>query len=147
MNTDQILQLIIAMGIGAMLQSVLNFYIANRKKKSEKRHEHKEDRYKTIFLLCYAYVNYEDEREKEILSIRRPNIKTKKDLSNELKAEWANMSLFASDKVILAMKKFVEAEDKTTFNRLVLAMRKDLYGIRTKLRMDNLDLIEKNLNN
>lgn len=145
MTANEIIALLTAMGFGAILQSALNFYIASRKRKSEQKQQFKETRYKAIILLCHAHVYYE--REKRQLEVHRPDIKSREELSDELKMEWMNMSLYASDKVILAMKKFVETENKKTFNQLILAMRKDLYGIRTKLRMDNLDLIEKNPTN
>ena len=77
------------------------------------------------------------------LIIQRPDIKSREALYNELKAEWTNMVLYASDKVILSMKRFLESSGKTTFNEMVLAMRKDLYGIRTRLKMENLNLTDK----
>jgi hypothetical protein len=50
------------------------------------------------------------------------------------------MTLYASDKVILRMKEFLEIKAHTSYNELILAMRKDLYGIRTSLKCNNLIL-------
>lgn len=52
------------------------------------------------------------------------------------------MSLFASDKVILAMKLFLENQNNNSLNNLALSMRKDLYGIRTKLRNVSLEIVK-----
>lgn len=50
------------------------------------------------------------------------------------------MSLFGSDNVIIAMKKFIFEPDVTALNNLAIAMRKDLYGIRTKLNRDHFNI-------
>lgn len=99
----------------------------------------KEVRYKAIILLCYAFVYYD--REKITLIINRPDITSVNSLKNELHAEFINMSLFASDNVINAMKQFIQSTNINTFNDLSIAMRKDLYGINTQLKGDDL-LIE-----
>ena len=141
MSTTEIISLIGLVGIGGLLKSLLDLFIGKRRTKSEKKQEFKETRYKAIILLSHALIYYE--REKRPLAIHRPDIKSREELLDELKMEWMNMSLYASDKVILAMKRFVETEDKTTSHQLIRAMRKDLYGIRTKLKMHNLNLAEK----
>lgn len=143
MTASEIISLIGLIGIGGLLKSLFDLFIGRRKIKSEKKQEFKETRYKAIILLCHAYVNYES--EEMALIIQRPDIKSREVLFNELRAEWINMVLYASDKVILAMKKFLESSDQITFNEMVLAMRKDLYGIRTKLKMENLNLIESKI--
>ena len=105
------------------------------------KHEFKETRYKAIILLCYAYVNFEKEGTKII--IQRPDIDSRDRLYNELNTEWINMTLYASDKVLLSMKKFLESKEQTDFNKLILAMRKDLYGIKTDLKIEHLKLLDK----
>jgi len=140
MTASEIISLIGLIGIGGILKSLFDMFIDKRKIKSEKKQEFKETRYKAIILFCHAHINYE--MEERSLAVHRPDIKSKEDLFDELKVEWMNMALYASDKVILAMKKFIETSNRTTFNELVLAMRKDLYGIRTKLKIHNLNLAE-----
>lgn len=141
MTASEIISLIGLIGIGGLLKSLFDLFIGSRRAKSEKKQEFKEVRYKAIILLCHAYINYDSEEMH--LIIQRPDIKSREALYNELKAEWTNMVLYASDKVILSMKRFLESSGKTTFNEMVLAMRKDLYGIRTRLKMENLNLTDK----
>jgi hypothetical protein len=54
-----------------------------------------------------------------------------------------NMPLFASDKVILEMKNFIQQQDNKTLNDVAIAMRKDLYGIKTTLKTTHLILTYK----
>lgn len=138
MTADQIFTTIGLVGFGGLLKSGFDFLIASRKAKQDAKHTLKETRYKTIILLCYALVYYD--REKITLIINRPDITSIDRLRNEVHAEFINMSLFGSDKVILKMKQFVLEQNNQTLNNLAIAMRKDLYGIRTNLKSDNFDI-------
>ncbi|MCB0280626.1 MAG: hypothetical protein KDD94_14045 [Calditrichaeota bacterium] len=143
MATEEIISAIGLVGLGGLLKSTLDFFIANKKQKSESKQQLKETRYKAIILMCYAYINFE--KEKTTLIINRPDITSKERLFNELNVEWINMSLFASDRVLLKMKDFLELLNPAKYNELVLEMRKDLYGVKTKIKLDNLVLKERNL--
>ncbi|MGS2763767.1 hypothetical protein [Sinomicrobium sp. M5D2P9] len=142
MTTQDIISAIGLIGIGGLIKGLFDFFIAERKRKSETKHQFKEIRYKAIILLCYAYVNFDEEGTN--LIVQRPDINSRERLFNELNAEWINMTLYASDKVLLAMKKFLESLNPPEFNELILTMRKDLYGIKTSIKMDNLNLLKVN---
>lgn len=135
MSTDQILTGIGLVGIGGLLKSFFDFLVASRKLKNDAKQSTKEIRYKAIILMCYALVNYD--KEKTTLIINRPDIDSIDRLKNEISVEFINMSLFGSDNVIIAMKKFISEPDVIALNNLAIAMRKDLYGIRTKLNRDH----------
>ncbi|UTA66461.1 hypothetical protein [Emticicia sp. 21SJ11W-3] len=138
MTTEQILTAIGLVGFGGLLKSGFDFLIASKKAKQESRHSMKETRYKTIILLCYALVYYDREKTRNI--INRPDINSIDSLRNEVHAEFINMSLFGSDQVVLEMKNFILQQNSQTLNKLALAMRKDLYGIRTNLKVDQFEI-------
>jgi hypothetical protein len=138
MTASQILTIVGYVGFGGLLKSLLDFFIGSRGTKQNARLTFKEIRYKAIILLCYALVNYE--REKTYLLLNRPDINSYEKLVNELHAEFINMSLYGSDKVMLALKEFIDIPSKETLNALAISMRKDLYGISTKLKHTNLQL-------
>ena len=138
MTIDQIITAVGLVGIGGLLKAGFDYLIATRKAKQDSKQEFKEKRYKAIILLCYALVHYD--KEGTNLTINRPDISSLDRLKNEVSAEFLNMSLFASDKVILKMADFIKNKDVSNLNSLALAMRKDLYGIRTRLRNDVFDL-------
>lgn len=138
MTTEQILTTIGLVGFGGLLKSGFDFLIASRKAKQDSQHSLKETRYKAIILLCYAMVYYD--REKTTLVINRPDIDSIDRLRNEVHAEFINMSLFGSDNVVLEMKQFIIQQNGQTLNNLAIAMRKDLYGIRTNLKGNHFDI-------
>lgn len=65
-------------------------------------------------------------------------MKSAEDLSFELETEWHNMILFASDEVLIRTKRFLESPDEQTFWQVGLAMRKDLYKLKTKVELKDL---------
>jgi len=138
MSIEQILAALGLIGIGSVIPALVSYIIASRKKKSDAKQELKEQRYKAILLLCYAFVNYEREQTK--LVINRPNITSKEELLNELTAEWVNMSLYASDDVISKMKKLLEIQTENEYNALIIQMRRDLYSVKTKLTPETFKL-------
>lgn len=138
MTTDQIFTMIGLIGFGGLLKSGFDFIIASRKAKQDSKHTMKETRYKAIILLCYAIVYYD--QEKTAIIINRPDINSIERLRNEVQAEFINMSLFGSDRVIMEMKLFILSQDRESLNNLALAMRKDLYGIKTKLKGNHFDI-------
>lgn len=138
MTGDQILTAVGLVGFGGLLKSGFDFLIASKKAKEDAKHSLKETRYKTIILLCYALVYYD--REKTTLIINRPDINSIDRLRNEVHVEFINMSLYGSDGVILEMKEFVQEQNSQTLNNLAIAMRKDLYGIKTNLKGNHFDI-------
>lgn len=131
-------EIISAVGIGSIVTIIANYLIHIRTVKQDSKHTFKETRYKAIILLCYALANYE--REQTTLVIQRPDINSIDRLKNEIQAEFINMSLFASDNVIIATKDFLAKPNQDNLNVLALAMRKDLYGIRTKLKVNHFNV-------
>ncbi|MEM1258520.1 MAG: hypothetical protein AAGH81_08330 [Bacteroidota bacterium] len=141
MTTQDILTAVGLIGIGGLLKSLVDFLIAGKKLKSESQHNFKETGYKAIILLCYTFINFEREGSK--LAIQRPDIHSKNQLFDELKAEWANMILFASDRVIKTMKRFLKMKNQKSFNQWIVSMGKDLYGLKTNIQEKDLLLKKK----
>ena len=131
MSIENVFGVLGLIGVGGIIQAVVSYAIAKRRKKYDGSQEFKEKRYKAILLLCYAYLHYDEENI--TLIIHRPDLKSKEHLSCELKVEWINMSLYASDEVILKMKQFIAGQSENEFTEMILQMRKDLYGVKSKL--------------
>lgn len=131
MNAEQILAVLGLIGIGGIIQAFVSYTISSKKKKSDSKQDLKETRYKAGLLLCYAFVYWEKERTNIV--INRPDLTSKTELLNELTVEWVNMSLYASDNVILSMKGLLENQTVDAYNSLIIEMRRDLYSVKTKL--------------
>lgn len=132
MTAEQIISAIGLIGIGGLIKSLIDFLISSKEAKLNAKNDMKEIRYKSIILMAYSLINYDSEGA--TLIINRPDIRTKDRLQKELNVEFFNMALFASDSVIQKMKEFLIAQNKDGLNNLAIAMRKDLYGIRTNLK-------------
>lgn len=136
--------LLALLGIGAIINSLVIYSLNVRKRKREANQQFKEKRYKAILVLVYSRVYYSSSADS--LKLYRSDITSLDKLQEELLLEWQNMLLYANDEVIIAMRKFLEKIDFETFSILCIEMRKDLYGLKTKLKPTDL-LIRINKNN
>jgi len=125
-------------GIGAIAKSIIDSYLKNLELKGQAQHEFKSSRYKVIILLADAMIDFE-KHKKDLLKHGR-DFSDKDQLADELKTERNNMILFASDQVIRSLNSFILAPTEDHYYDLAIAMRKDLYGLRTKLTSISLRL-------
>lgn len=63
-----------------------------------------------------------------IFIIHRPDLNSKEKLFLELKTEWNNMILYASDEVLLKSHAFINNPSHGNYKKLAISMRKDLWG-------------------
>jgi hypothetical protein len=133
---DTITQLLGLLSIGALISTSFQFFIDKIKSQRQKRDDFKELRYKTIILLMHSLLDFDQAKLK--LLQKRTDINTIEDLKYELLVEWKNMLLFASDSVLTAVKTYLKTPTQENFFIAGLEMRKDLYGIKTKIIIKDL---------
>ncbi len=119
------------LGVGG----ILTFLLERRKDIDFKQLEMKQQRYKSCLLFMDAVI--EPENTKFLIS-RHADIQDTKDVMGYLKAEYHEMLLYASKKVVLALKSFMEKPSNETFMVTVLEMRKDLWFKNDSLRLGEL---------
>lgn len=124
------------MGFGALIKSFVDAALTKRQNRTQKQQEFKETRYKAIILLMLALLDFEKNKSK--LAEHGRNFNSADELLDEIKDEYDNMILFASGGVIETTKKFIIHPDRDTFYRAALMMRKDLYGLKANLSVDDL---------
>lgn len=114
------------LGIGGVVGTYLRILWERKNKAQLQKQEFKETRYKCIILLMYASLDF----DKEIQNLRMHgrNFATYEELIDELKTEWYNLILFASDDVLKTMHAFILFPSVLSFKNVALAMRKDLWG-------------------
>lgn len=130
MPLETVLSLLSLIGVGGIVAAFFTYFWQKRKDILLKENELKEKRYLCILLLMYAHI---DPKAFESLKPHRPDIKSKDDLKRELNAEWVNSWIFASDDTIKSFKKFLNEPTENSFAETVLAMRKELWGKKSKL--------------
>lgn len=138
MSFQNVIATITALGLGAILTKLFEYASDRQKTKEQAKHDFKQTRYKAIILLMYSFLDFE--KYSKTLLLNNRNFKDKTELWEELKIEWSNMTLYASDGVIRSMKKFLQNPTLDTYNITTLAMRKDLYNIKTRLTLEDISL-------
>jgi hypothetical protein len=87
----------------------------------------KEARFKCIILLMYSILDFD--KQSSSLGQHRPNLRSRDDVIEELKAEWHNAILFSSNEALKAAHAFIQEPSTAHFRRTALAMRRDLWGM------------------
>jgi hypothetical protein len=138
MNFQDVITIVGLLGIGAITPKVFEYFSDRQKIKDQSKHDYKQVRYKALILLMYGYLDFE--KRNEYLVKYNRNFQNKEALLEELTTEWTNMTLYSSDEVIKAMKKYIQSPNMDTYIVTTLAMRKDLYNIKTSLAVSDLKL-------
>lgn len=94
-------------------------------------------RYLAIMILMFTALDPKKQLEK--LAYHRPEIKNFSDLKNELELETLNSLMFANDKVVKALKEFTQNPTKSNYIKTAVAMRRDLWGGKTNITIDDLN--------
>jgi hypothetical protein len=122
----EIITILSLLGLGGIVGAFFNSVWERNKAISLQKQEYKEARYKAIILLMYGFLEYKD--ESDFLIIHRPDLNSKEKLFLELKTEWNNMILYASDEVLLKSHTFLNKSSHENYKKLAIEMRKDLWG-------------------
>ena len=72
------------------------------------------------------YAAYDFEGNSSSLRINRPDLKDQDEVLEELKAEWFNMLLFASETTQKSLHSFIQSPTLENLKNTALSMRKDL---------------------
>ncbi|MGE0267151.1 MAG: hypothetical protein AB7S78_01665 [Candidatus Omnitrophota bacterium] len=137
MIISEIIPILSLLGIGGIIGAFFNNIWERNKAVSLQKQQYKETRYKAIILLMYGYLEYKD--SSDFLIIQRPDLNSKERLYLELKTEWNNMILYASDDVLLKSYNFLNDPTPESYKQAVIAMRKDLWGGRINQNIENLN--------
>jgi hypothetical protein len=86
-----------------------------------------------IFMECYIHP-----KNIKFLQSRSPENQTVKDIKETLKVEYAETLLFAPDDVVKSLKSFVESPSEKKYYETIKLMRKDLWGKKTKLSVEDM---------
>jgi len=139
MRLENVSTILGLLGLGGLLGTYFRILWERRNTALLQKQDYKEVRYKCIIILAMALLDFE--KNKFLLhQNNRQYIKTPEDLVSELKIEWNNMILFASDEVLSAMHKFIESPSQKGFRNFALSMRKDLWG--GKISLENLEKLK-----
>jgi hypothetical protein len=114
------------LGLGGVIGTYLRIQWERRNASLLQNQEFKDTRYKCIIMLMYTALNF----EKRGLNLNQfgRNFQSNDDVIDELKAEWHNAILFASEDALMSIYAFINQPSATAFKQSALAMRRDLWG-------------------
>ena len=125
------------LGVGGIVGGYITFLLDKKKELEFKQLEQKEKRYKS----CLLYMDvYFEPKNIKYLSSRQPDIDNAQDVIEYLKAEYHEMLLYASKKVILSVKSFINNPTRENFLKTVLSMRQDLWVKKNDLESDSIKI-------
>lgn len=116
--------LLAGLGIGSILTAFLQYILKQKETAFLSQRNELERRYRVIILLMYAAFDFKTNAT--TLHIQRPDLQNQEDVLEELKAEWFNMLLFASEETQSALHIFIETSTLENLKKTALSMRKDL---------------------
>ena len=116
--------LLAGLGIGSVTTALMQHYLQKKTTAFESQREDLEKRYKVVILLMYAASNFE--ANSASLRINRPDLKSQRDIMEELKAEWYNMLLFASSSTQHSLHSFICSPTLQNLKNTAVSMRIDL---------------------
>lgn len=138
MTTDNLATIVLSLVGSGFLSTVLTHYLQKKSTSDSAKQEFKETRYKCIILLMHACLDFE--RSNTELSKHGRNFHSLDDLLDEIRAEWHNMILFASDSVLQTTQEFIATPNSKTFYKAALAMRSDLWGGKLSFHFEQIDI-------
>ncbi|HBO84332.1 MAG: hypothetical protein A2073_05690 [Deltaproteobacteria bacterium GWC2_42_11] len=127
MNLENVFTILGLLGLGGLLGTYFRILWERKNSALLQKQEFKETRYKCIILLLLSHLDF-DKNKPMLHQHGRSYINRIEDLQDELKLEWNNMILFASDEVLSRMREFIENPSQENFQKTAVAMRKDLWG-------------------
>jgi hypothetical protein len=136
-----ITSLLTTLGLGGILGAFFQFHFQHQKEVKADIHELKRQRYGAILIQMLTILDPEHGLSKT--QKFRLDLKNIEDFKEEVKIEMLNGVLFASDKVIKAMAEFIRNPNQASYIKTVVSMRKYLWGKRTKISENTLDIFHK----
>ena len=120
MNFENVSTILGLLGLGGLLGTYFRILCERRNTALLQKQDYKEVRYKCIIILAMTLMDFE--KNKFLLhQNNRAYIKTPEGLISELKIEWNNMILFASDEVLSTMHEFILKPSKEVFRKFYLS--------------------------
>ncbi len=131
MSFEVVISSLVALGVGGSLGYYIQYVLQHKKDIESDIHKLKRERYGSILIQMLTVIEPQHLLKTQKI---RSDFKTIEDVKDEVKTELLHSIMFASDEVIQNMSTFLKNPTKPTFISAALAMRKDLWGKKTKIK-------------
>ena len=137
LTVENVLSALGLLGIGGALGTYFRIVWERKSSAQLQKQEFKDTRYKCIIMLMYTLLDF-DKRSKGLEKFGR-DFKSQEQLIDEIKAEWHNAILFATDEVLEDLHAFIKEPSAESFKKSALSMRKDLWGGKLSATLESLE--------
>ncbi|MDT8339702.1 MAG: hypothetical protein RQ763_10960 [Sulfurimonas sp.] len=138
MDETQIIKTLITAIIGGVVATYLKSLLDKKKELDISLNKITEDKYRSllVFMACALDIN----KKRYFSLVEQTENKTSEDYMNQIKEYYYHSILYSSDDVIEKLKAFIESPSKNSYVEVAQAMRKDLWGRKTKLGFNEIEL-------
>ena len=138
MDKTQIIISIISAFIGGIVATYLKAFLEKKIDIELNLNRITEDKYRSllIFMACVLDIN----KKRYFTVNEQTEIKTSEDYLNQIKEYYYHSILYAPDNVITSLKKFIKKPSKKAYVVVAKEMRKDLWGRKTKLNFNDIEI-------
>lgn len=138
MDISIIISLFAGLGFGSVLTAVVSSFLDKKKETDLNLARILEDKYRglLVFMACALDI----EKKKYFTINEQVAQKTSRDYLNQIREYYYHSTLYSSDDVILSLKEFIKTPSQETYIEVAQAMRKDLWGRKTKIDFNDIRL-------
>jgi hypothetical protein len=137
LTVENVLSALGLLGIGGALGTYFCIVWERKNSAQLQKQAFKDTRYKCIIMLMSTLLDF-DKRSGGLEKFGR-DFKSQEQLIDEIKAEWHNAFLFASDEVLEDMHAFIKEPSAKSFKKSALSMRKYLWGGKLSATLESLE--------
>jgi hypothetical protein len=138
MDISIIISLIAGLGVGSILTALVSSFLEKKKENDLNLARILEDKYRGLLVFMACALNIE--KKKYFTINEQVSQKTSQDYLNQIKEYYYHSTLYSSDDVILSLKEFIKTPSQESYIKVAQAMRKDLWGRKTKIDFNDIRL-------
>ena len=133
-----LVSIIAALGIGGIVGAFVQSYLQQRRYVRTQEQNFKQTRYLAILILMLTYLDPETglEKTREF----RNDLNNLDDVKKEIETEFLHSFVFAGDDVIYSLSEFIRNPNRSSFIKVAVSMRRDLWGKKTQVTEKVLDV-------
>jgi hypothetical protein len=140
LSIEVLVSLVAALGLGTIIGAFFQYRFQYQKEVRNAAFELKSKRYLAIIMEMLTVLHF-DKHGTRFSKAYRPDLLSKDDFLEELKAELLNGIVFANDRAIRSLSTFIAHQDSRSYLQALLSIRKDLWGKRTSISQSTLEML------
>lgn len=136
-----VVSVIATLGVGGIAGAFVQAFLQQRRYVRTREQNFKQTRYLAILILMLTQLDPETGLEKT--KQFRHDLNNVDDVKKEIETEFLHSFVFAGDDVIYSLSEFIKNPNRSSFIKVAVAMRRDLWGKKTRVTENVLEIFSK----